>query len=131
MDKAIAQLAQLENEGEGDSDGDDFIDGLYKEIQSENKEVKSKLKKHYQIKHDRYCPNCYVYFSKYDDLDQHVLQHAVADSNKFTCEKCSMTFTTKKKYQKHLNNKHAPTLSGVGEVGQTTPLGKHAPQHMI
>ena len=46
MDKAIAQLAQLENEGEGDSDGDDFIDGLYKDIQSENKEVKSKLKKH-------------------------------------------------------------------------------------
>ena len=46
MDKAIAQLAQLENEGEGDSDGDTFIDGLYKDIQSENKEVKAKLKKH-------------------------------------------------------------------------------------
>ena len=69
---------------------------------------KSKLKKHYEIKHDRYCPYCYVYFSKYDELDQHVLDHAVADNNKFTCEKCSMTFTTKKKYQKHYNNKHAP-----------------------
>ena len=46
MDKAIAQLALLENDGEGDSDGDEFIDGLYKDIQSENKEVKAKLKKH-------------------------------------------------------------------------------------
>ena len=46
MNKAIAQLAQLEDGGEGDSDGDEFIDGLYKDIQSENKEVKEKLKKH-------------------------------------------------------------------------------------
>ena len=69
---------------------------------------KSKLKKHYEIKHDRYCPHCYVYFSKYDELEQHVLEHAVADNNKFTCEKCSTTFSTKKKYQKHYNNKHAP-----------------------
>ena len=46
MDKAIAQLVLLENDGEGDSDGDEFIDGLYKDIQSENKEVKAKLKKH-------------------------------------------------------------------------------------
>jgi Ca2+/Na+ antiporter len=34
---------------------------------------KAKLKKHYEIKHDRYCPYCYVYFSKYDELEQHVL----------------------------------------------------------
>ena len=31
---------------EGNIDGDEFVDGLYKDIQSENKEVKAKLKKH-------------------------------------------------------------------------------------
>ena len=56
MDKAIAQLIQLENEGEGDSDGEDFIDGLYKEIKSENNEVKSKLKKHEDLTNSHYVP---------------------------------------------------------------------------
>ena len=46
MDKAIAQLIQLENEGEDDSDGEEYIEGLYKEISSENNKVKSKLEKH-------------------------------------------------------------------------------------
>ena len=46
MDKSIAQLIKLENEGEDDSDGEEFINGLYKEISSENNKVKSKLEQH-------------------------------------------------------------------------------------
>ena len=43
---------------------------------------KAKLKKHYENQHDRNCPHCYVYFSKYFELEQHVHEHAVADQNK-------------------------------------------------
>ena len=46
MDKCIAQLIQLENEGEDDSDGEEYIEGLYKEIGSENNKVKCKLVEH-------------------------------------------------------------------------------------
>merc|ERR1711888_539293 len=46
MDKCIAQLIQLENEGEDDSDGEEYIEGLYKEISSENNKVKSKPVEH-------------------------------------------------------------------------------------
>ena len=44
IDKTIAQIVLLENTGVGDSDGDEYIEDLYKDIQSENKEIKEKLK---------------------------------------------------------------------------------------
>ena len=49
MDKAVAQIELLEKDGEAESDGDEFLEDLYKEIQSENKEVKEKLKRHEEL----------------------------------------------------------------------------------
>ena len=49
IDKTVAQIVLLENAGGGDSDGDEFIDDLYKDIQSENKEINEKLKKNEEL----------------------------------------------------------------------------------
>ena len=45
MDRCIAQLVELEKEGD-DSDGDEFIEGLYKEIGTEHSKVKVNLSEH-------------------------------------------------------------------------------------
>ena len=45
MDRCIAQLVELEKEGD-DSDGDEFIEGLYKEIGTEHAKVKVNLSEH-------------------------------------------------------------------------------------
>ena len=88
---------------------------------------KAQLKKHYEIKHDRNCPYCYIYKSRYSELEKHVLEHAEADQNKFLCEKCSMTLPTKKAYQKHFKHKHTPHCSRCNKSFSTqSGLNQHA-----
>ena len=42
IDRTIAQIVLVENAGEGDSDGEEFLEDLYKDIQRENKEIKKR-----------------------------------------------------------------------------------------
>ena len=48
MDRCIVQLDKLEKEGD-DSDGDEFIEGLYKEIGTEHAKVKVNLSSHEEL----------------------------------------------------------------------------------
>ena len=49
IDRTIAQIVLLENAGEGDSDGEDYLEDLYKDIQVENKEIKAKIKENEEL----------------------------------------------------------------------------------
>ena len=48
MDRCIAQLEELEKEGD-DSDGDEFIEGLWKEVGTEHAKVKVNMSSHEEL----------------------------------------------------------------------------------
>merc|ERR1712030_75733 len=49
IDRTIAQIVLLENASEGGSDGEEYLEDLYKDIQGENKEIKAKLKENEEL----------------------------------------------------------------------------------